>query len=220
VAARRSKIAAALLALLLAGCTSGVKPAPTTSTKTPSPTPTSPSPSPSSSSPRCLLPSDVHAHVYHPDRLKVLGCKTVTGTIYSTTPEPDGDVHVRMTLDPRYAYLLVGHDNGNAHQHGRLVIEDTCSSTPVTQPDAVPVCAGYHSPRQPFVVGARYRVTGTWVADLDHYGWAELHPITRVTLLSAPTPTSSSMSSGSSSAHALPFPWPSVTFHPADLHTE
>jgi len=44
-------------------------------------------------------------HVYHPQRLKVLAaCKTVTGVIdLIRLPEPDGDTHVNVKLDPGQA---------------------------------------------------------------------------------------------------------------------
>ena len=57
----------------------------------------SPSPVASRSPTTC---GDPHAHVYSPDRLRLLAaCVTVTGTIQSETPQPDGDFHVRLRLD-------------------------------------------------------------------------------------------------------------------------
>jgi hypothetical protein len=47
-------------------------------------------------------------HVYHPQRLRVLaGCTTVTGVIdLIRLPEPDGDTHVNVKLDPGQERLI------------------------------------------------------------------------------------------------------------------
>ncbi len=47
------------------------------------------------------------AGVYFPSRLKVIDwCRTVSGTVDCNKVEPDGDVHIRLRLDPQYAGLL------------------------------------------------------------------------------------------------------------------
>src|SRR5438270_4777852 len=45
--------------------------------------------------------------VYLSGRLRLLDpCRTVSGIVDCTKVEPDGDVHVRLRLDPQYAALL------------------------------------------------------------------------------------------------------------------
>jgi hypothetical protein len=47
------------------------------------------------------------AGVYLSGRLRPIDrCRTVSGTVDCTKVEPDGDVHVRLRLDPQYAGLL------------------------------------------------------------------------------------------------------------------
>ncbi len=47
------------------------------------------------------------AGVYLSGRLRLLDrCRTVSGTVDCTKVEPDGDVHVRLRLDPQYVGLL------------------------------------------------------------------------------------------------------------------
>ena len=47
------------------------------------------------------------AGVYIPERLQVLDrCSTVSGTVDCLKLEPDGDVHLRVRLDPQYARFL------------------------------------------------------------------------------------------------------------------
>jgi hypothetical protein len=35
-------------------------------------------------------------------------------------------------------------------------------------------------------VGARVQITGSYVLDMEHGGWAEIHPVSNMTLLSSP----------------------------------
>lgn len=47
------------------------------------------------------------AGVYIPERLKVADrCTTVSGVVDCLKAEPDGDVHIRLRLDPQYSRLL------------------------------------------------------------------------------------------------------------------
>jgi len=130
----------------------------------------------------CLLPSDPAAHVYHPARLQVIApCITVTGTIDFKRPEADGDYHVGLKLDTAYAGLVNDCNSTclNGAEHGDLVVEPVCE-LPVTQPDAVTACMGYHDPLVVPAVGAHVTVTGTYVLDTAH-GWTELHPVASIT---------------------------------------
>jgi hypothetical protein len=125
-------------------------------------------------------------HVWSPQRLKVLAaCRTVTGVIdLIRLPEPDGDTHVNIKLDPAQEHLV--HRPGvtpgsfadytnTRFQHGDLVTEAICQHR-VLQPNAMAACAGFHDPIQIPPVGTHVEVTGVYVLDQDH-GWTELHPI-------------------------------------------
>ena len=122
--------------------------------------------------------SDPHAHVYNPDRLRLLApCVTITGTIAVIRLEADGDDHVLLSLDP--GQLCAGQDcldaGNRTLQHGDLILEPVCEHD-VTQADAVAACAGYHNPLVVPPVGTHISVTGPWVHDEDH-GWNEIHPV-------------------------------------------
>ena len=130
----------------------------------------------------CLQPGDPSSHVYHPDRLQVLQpCITVSGLIDFEREEADGDYHVGLKLDPRFASLVNACNTTclNGAEHGDLVLEPVCE-LPVTQADAVSACAGYHNPVVLPPVGAHVTVTGAYVLDIDH-GWAEIHPVMTIT---------------------------------------
>lgn len=118
-------------------------------------------------------------HVYNPGRLQVIDpCKTVSGTVESVRAEPDGDFHIRLKVDPQFG-ILVNSANVNV-QYGDLVLEPICQN-PVTQPDAVGACANFHQNINIPPVGAHVTVTGSYVLDQDHGGWAEIHPVTSIT---------------------------------------
>ncbi len=193
-----------LLVVLLAGCGPGQSPGgtgpegpsagPTTAgteslapseSLSVSPTPSateSAAPSESSSAAVCV-PGDQDADVYHPARLVVItACLRVTGTIYSSKAEPDGDLHIRLTVDPPYANLI-NPVNGSG-QLGKLVIEPVCEHK-VTQADAVATCAADADPINVsgLTVGAHVWMEGRYVTDMQHGGWAELHPLYRWGLL-------------------------------------
>lgn len=121
-----------VIGVLTGGCaarsnslTTASAPAPTASQPT-GPTPTStPQPSHSRSKPMhtaakkhhakarpvldvCPSSSRVLVGVYHTDRLRVIGsCRHVTGTVISTTPEEDGDLHFDVHLDSPYRSMLM-----------------------------------------------------------------------------------------------------------------
>ena len=130
----------------------------------------------------CLQPSDPSSRVYHPNRLQVLQpCITVGGLIDFERKEADGDYHIGLKLDARYASLVNACNATclNGAEHGDLVLEPVCE-LPVTQADAVSACAGYHNPLVLPPVGAHVIVTGAYVLDLDH-GWTEIHPVMTIT---------------------------------------
>jgi hypothetical protein len=99
------------------------------------------------------------AGVYHPERLKVKSrCRVAVGTVEEVKPELyDGDVHIRLRLDPGQDGLV---SSGNARVGGALIVE----IIPWDR-SRVPVPA----------VGQRIQVVGPWVDDTAH-GWNEIHP--------------------------------------------
>lgn len=121
---------------------------------------------------RCGSPTD---HVYHPYRLRLIDpCKTVTGTIVRIRSEADGDYHVLLALDPPYSSLL--QPANISGEHGDLVLEPICQLA-VTQADAVVPCEGNVAQIPIPPIGTHVLATGAYVYDLDHGGWAELHPL-------------------------------------------
>jgi hypothetical protein len=124
------------------------------------------------------------AHVYHPQRLHLLGgCQlvTLTGTLRKEKAEPDGDFHVLLALDPGQKNPRGGAwiNAENTHQQkGDLVLEPVCEVS-VTQRDAVAACQGYRNPLKLPRVGKHVTVSGYWVFDGQH-GWNELHPLTSI----------------------------------------
>jgi len=119
-------------------------------------------------------------HVYHPQRLQILErCKTVTGTIDHIKPEPDGDLHIRLRLDPQYGGML--NEKNMTVQHGCLVIEPVCVKE-ITQQDAIDACMGFNSTVRIPKKGDHVRVTGAYILDKPH-GWTELHPVTSIEVI-------------------------------------
>lgn len=117
-------------------------------------------------------------HVYNPQRLQVVeSCKTVTGVIESIRVEQDGDYHIRLKMDPEFA-TLVNSANMNG-QLGDLVVEPICQN-PVSQQDAISACQDFHQDISIPPVGTHVKVTGSYVLDNQHGGWAEIHPVTSI----------------------------------------
>lgn len=129
--------------------------------------------------PVACQPTDQDLYVYNPDRLEIAAaCIHVTGTIDAIRNEADGDLHILLNIDPTYAYLLRPENQGE--ELGDLVVEPVCIRT-VTQLDAITTCGADPDPfAGPFpVVGERIWMEGRYVFDLEHGGWAELHPLYR-----------------------------------------
>lgn len=138
------------------------------------------------------------ANVYHPNRLKVVNpCTTVSGTVASVRSEDDGDVHFDLALDSQYSGLLTSENR--SQQHGWLVDEIVPADEPGCTPGAPPrpatgsydygVCTGAdeHTP----AIGSHVFVTGPYVLDEDHGGWAEIHPVWAVSTSPVAVPTTS-----------------------------
>lgn len=137
----------------------------------------SPTPAPVSGTSYCN--ADLWNYVYHPARLqKEKDCTMVSGTIYSVKREPDGDLHIRLTVDPAYKDLI--NPVNVSGQKGMLVLEPVCQKV-VTQADAIDTCKNF--PYDKLVipkVGVHVQVWGSFVLDLQHGGWAEIHPVTSI----------------------------------------
>lgn len=143
---------------------------------TPSSSRRGPTPAPK---PVACKPTDQDRYVYNPDRLAVqAACIRVTGTVEAVRKEADGDLHILVALDPVYTHLLTPANRGE--ELGDLVVEPVCVRS-VTQVDAEGTCAADPDPLMgPFpAIGAKIWMEGRYVFDLDHGGWAELHPLYR-----------------------------------------
>ncbi|MGN6624709.1 MAG: hypothetical protein ACTHKK_11260 [Candidatus Nitrosocosmicus sp.] len=116
-------------------------------------------------------------HVYHPERLQIIdSCKSVLGKIESKKSEGEGDFHIRVRLDPQFSNLI---NSANINgQIGDLVVEPICQHS-ITQADAIPVCSNFQDINIP-EVGSHVKVTGSFVLDKEHDGWAEIHPVTSI----------------------------------------
>jgi len=103
---------------------------------------------------------------------------TISGTVYSLIYEADGDIHIRVTLDTPYTYMLNAVNVSG--QYGKLVCEPVCATT-CTQADAVASCAAFTNTVYIPTVGEHVLVTGSFVTDNDH-GWNEIHPVTSIVI--------------------------------------
>ena len=147
-------------------------------TATPAATPSRAAPT-NSPKPVACKPTDQDRYVYNPDRLAVqAACIRVAGTAEAVRTEADGDLHILLALDPAFTHLLTPANQGV--ELGDLVVEPVCVR-PVTQADAIAICASDPDPLSgPIpVVGQKIWMEGRYVFDLEHDGWAELHPLYR-----------------------------------------
>jgi hypothetical protein len=130
------------------------------------------------------------AGVYLPGRLKLVDrCMTVTGTVDCLKAEPDGDVHIRLRLDPQYIRLLLPANSLQTcmdHPGPHLVVEIIPQ-----QPEGLfrsnnADAGGFIAPATPNP-GDHIVVTGPHVVDTNilhrvlYQGrpaenWAEIHP--------------------------------------------
>ncbi|MGZ8514451.1 MAG: hypothetical protein ACXWXA_05350 [Candidatus Limnocylindrales bacterium] len=178
------------LAVALAAC-DGTVPSPTSTTvpettaAAGSPFVAAPSAATSSSGAACR-PTDQDAFVYHPARLQVVNrCVLVYGTVAVIRHEADGDLHMLLALAPKFRNLLRPANQGV--ELGDLVVEPVCVNT-VTQADATATCSADKHPLKVLpTVGDQVWMQGRYVLDLDHGGWAELHPLYRWGIGTGPT---------------------------------
>jgi hypothetical protein len=147
---------------------------------------------PSPSSPSPIMPSSVSTssngcdqtlwnHVYNPTRLQVVdNCKSVTGVIESKRVEKDGDFHIRVKLDSPFSNIINSANVQN--QFGDLVVEPICVNK-VTQADAISACQNFSQNISIPSIGSHVKITGTYVLDKEHGSWAEIHPVTSITII-------------------------------------
>lgn len=131
------------------------------------------------------------AGVYLPDRLQVLDrCSTVSGTVDCLKAEPDGDIHLRIRLDPQYdAFLRPANSLQTcANQSGPHLVVEIIPQRPegLLFRDNNADAGGFVTPTTP-EPGDHITVTGPHVIDKNilhrvlYQGrpaenWAELHP--------------------------------------------
>jgi hypothetical protein len=137
----------------------------------PSPT-ASPVPSPSSGPcPAFLLRS--------PHQWRILdNCqpKYLTGLVLFTHRNGDGDWHVNVLVDPPFRNLLVPANYKNTCSSGSCG-PGSYGGLPVMICEIVPTSRWAPSPTAIPAIGQRIWIAGTYILDIGHLGWAELHPV-------------------------------------------
>lgn len=119
-------------------------------------------------------------HTYRHQRFTVIDtCRSFTGTIEHQKKETDGDVHIQLRLDHGQGKPL-NHAN-MTKQNGCLVVEPVCIKT-VTQADAIQPCKGAPKITIP-PTGSHVRVSGVYLLDNQHGGWAEIHAPSSITVI-------------------------------------
>lgn len=144
---------------------------------------------------RCK-PGPPLAGVYLPFRLHLKNrCVTVSGTVDCVQHEDDGDVHIRLRVDPAYRRLLTP---ANAFQRcprqtgPHLVVEIIPQHGHLPIPTNSATRGGFITPAAP-AAGDHITVTGPYVwdsnilHDLVYPGknvanWAEIHPAWHITV--------------------------------------
>ena len=145
------------------------------------------------------------AGVYIPNRLRVMDrCKTVSGTVDCLKHEPDGDIHIRLRLDPQYTGLLTSANRLQTcvdHSGPHLVVEIIPQ-----HPEGILFrsnnadAGGFIDPPVPSA-GDHITATGPYVIDTNSLhrilyqgqpaeNWAEIHPAWAIQL-DAPAPPGS-----------------------------
>jgi len=136
------------------------------------------------------------AGVYLPSRLHVRkDCVTVSGTVDCVRHEDDGDIHIRLRVDPAYRRLLT---SANAFQQctrykgPHLVVEIIPPKARLPFVTNGANLGGFVTPATP-KVGDHVTVTGPYVWDTNALhdviyrgknvkNWAEIHPAWNVTI--------------------------------------
>ncbi|HET7284792.1 MAG TPA: hypothetical protein VFI70_08910 [Nitrososphaeraceae archaeon] len=118
-----------------------------------------------------------------PGRFNIINrCVTVTGTVLSINPQPDGDTDFPLALDPPYKNMVTK-ANFNPVMQGGIWSEHPETSSEV-QPFKRGECNGFNGPLFNVPqVRQHIRVTGTYLLDLREDGHAEIHPVSSIELI-------------------------------------
>ncbi len=124
------------------------------------------------------IPADQDRYVWRASRLQLVEpCMRASGMVVDMGVGADGDLHINLSLDPPDQKLL---NAGNRQNEGYLIVEAVCQFPPPMM-EALRVCASdpdpYHDPLPH--PGDHVWMEGRYVLDLQHYAWAELHPLYR-----------------------------------------
>ncbi|MGN6822391.1 MAG: pyridoxamine 5'-phosphate oxidase family protein, partial [Candidatus Nitrosocosmicus sp.] len=80
--------------------------------------------------------------------------------------------------DPQFSNLI---NSANINgQRGDLVVEPICQHTVTESIAAAVACSNFHQSINIPEVGSHVNVTGSYVLDKEHNGWAEIHPVTSI----------------------------------------
>ncbi|MER5175526.1 MAG: hypothetical protein ABJB76_03460 [Candidatus Nitrosocosmicus sp.] len=104
-------------------------------------------------------------------------CISISGTIMNRTPQLDGDIHLLIKLDPKFTNMLT--PANFEHLRGLLVVEPVCQSNPIN-PLSIESCQGFHHNIDIPADGTHVIITGSYVLENRHGGWAEIHPVTSI----------------------------------------
>lgn len=122
------------------------------------------------------------AHVYTPDRLKVMvACQHAEGVVVDVAAEEDGDHHVWFTPDAAYTHLMNPENHFQARPAMLAEISPDCPGQPADE-QAAAKCPKTHLPLPR--IGDRVAINGPWVFDGNH-GWNEIHPVDSIVILAA-----------------------------------
>lgn len=123
---------------------------------------------------------ELRKHVYNEEWLRLKqDCLSVNGTIYTVKRENDGNVNVRIALDPGQESLV--NEKNKSDQFGCLLVVPICVGS-VTFPDAMDACEGFENKITVPKNGTHVRVTGTYVLNYQH-GWYEIHPVSSIEVI-------------------------------------
>lgn len=119
------------------------------------------------------------SHVYSPERFDVVDqCLYVSGVIESIKAEKDGNMRIKLTLDPEYIDLA--NDANKDYANGNLIVTAICQNE-TSEAAAIKACNGYSKKINIPPSGSHVTILGTYVIEKDT-GWAEMHPISNITI--------------------------------------
>lgn len=146
--------------------------------------------------------SSLWAHVYDPDRLRLLQhCIEVTGIVWETpSKEGDGDYHILVRLDSGHSFYL--NSKNYQYKDSCLVVEAVCAVEDLKHKgrvkttwfyrqlyaDLVESCGNYFSRVYIPVKGEHVKISGPLIIDKGEYGfvrhgWQEIHPVNKIEVI-------------------------------------